>query len=302
MTNLQFLLICLITFSCSTSNKVTELSSNEKNPILDIKLLEFELIPGEAKYVSLPVPRTISKHELYCGKTKISTKYEQDKLKSFIAVPYGYKDEFYNCSLVSENNKPFNVIKIKVKQKKYKTSYIKVPKRKVDLEKSDIDWYLEDKKVLKKVYSELELEKKYFDSSFLKPLNSKITSPYGAKRIFNNKKSSWHNGIDFRAKVGTPIPSTNKGKVILVRHLFFNGKTVLIDHGMGIVSLYCHLSDYSVKEGDIVDKGDIIGLGGNTGRSSGPHLHWGIRLHGSWINGFSLIQESGNQEIHLTPY
>ena len=165
-------------------------------------------------------------------------------------------------------------------------------KEKVDLTDSDIQWYLEDKAILERMYASLEVDQLFFNQEFTIPLSSKITSPYGAKRIFNNKKSSWHNGIDFRAPIGTPIPSTNRGKVILVRHLFFNGKTVIIDHGMNIISLYCHLSDYNVNVGDIVNAGDIIGLGGNTGRSSGPHLHWGMRVQGHWVNGFSLVEES----------
>ena len=78
----------------------------------------------------------------------------------------------------------------------------------------------------------------------------------------------------------------------MVRHLFFNGKTVLVDHGMNIVSLYCHLSGYNVQVGDMIDRGDIIGYGGNTGRSSGPHLHWGIRVQGHWINGLKMVEQS----------
>ena len=262
------------------------------NTKVDRKPLSFTMVPGETKFVTFSLPFESEFYDLICEGEKMTFSIDKGKIKAFIAVPYHYEKELFSCSLKGQKGFLKTILNATVKKVKYKTSYIDVPKRKVDLTPSDIQWYLKDKEELKKIYSNLDTNKAYFNQAFLKPLNSKVTSPYGAKRIFNNKKSSWHNGIDFRAKVGTPIPSSNRGKVILVRHLFFNGKTVIVDHGMNIISLYCHLSDYNVQVGDIVERGDIIGQGGNTGRSSGPHLHWGMRIQGHWVNGFSLVEQS----------
>ena len=282
----------LIFFSCSVLDHKTN-TVDLKSIGGELSPLVTTMTPGQAKYINIQLPEKLGKDiSLVCDGNKMTTYIENNQIRGFIAVPYKYDGESYQCELNKSGMNLGIVVQAKIKKVKYKTSHIKVPKRKVDLKKSDIDWYLEDKKLLKRVYSSLELETSYFNSPFVIPLESKITSPYGALRIFNNKKSSWHNGVDFRARVGTPIPSTNRGKVIMVRHLFFNGKTVLVDHGMNIVSLYCHLSGYNVQVGDIIDRGDIIGYGGNTGRSSGPHLHWGIRVQGHWINGLNMVEQS----------
>lgn len=295
MKNQHFILAFFILTACSSLKK-------DQRPSINIshKTLNQIMAPGEAKLLSFQVLNADQNIKLFCDGKKMSTQIFNNQLETFISIPYEYDKKSYECILKHKENILGKVVSATIKKVKYKTSYIKVPKRKVDLKPSDLKWYLQDKEELQKAYANLELENVYFNKPFISPLNSKITSPYGAKRIFNNKKSSWHNGIDFKAKIGTPIPSTNRGKVILVRHLFFNGKTVIVDHGMGIISLYCHLSDYSVKVGDIVEQGDILGLAGNTGRSSGPHLHWGIRVQENWVNGFGLIDQSQSASLYNT--
>ena len=131
-----------------------------------------------------------------------------------------------------------------------------------------------------------------FNEPFEVPLDSYITSHYGNRRLFNNKKRSQHLGNDFRAAVGVPIPVANKGKVVFTGNLFYSGNVVIVDHGLNIFTAYGHLSKINVQEGMIVNKGTIVGLAGKTGRVSGPHLHWGVKINGSWIDGFSLVEES----------
>jgi murein DD-endopeptidase MepM/ murein hydrolase activator NlpD len=108
---------------------------------------------------------------------------------------------------------------------------------------------------------------------------------------------STHLGNDFRAPEGTPIPTSNTGKVVYVGDLFYSGKTVIVDHGMQLFSMYAHLSKISVAVGATVNRGDIVGLSGATGRASGPHLHWGIKINGEWIDGFSLVEEYNALEL-----
>ena len=111
----------------------------------------------------------------------------------------------------------------------------------------------------------------------------------------NNKKRSQHLGNDFRAKIGVKIPVSNRGKVVYVGDLFYTGGVVIVDHGLNIFSLYAHLSKTLVTTGTIVNRGDIVGLSGATGRVSGPHLHWGIKINGHNADGFSLVEESKKQ-------
>ena len=131
----------------------------------------------------------------------------------------------------------------------------------------------------------------HFQEDFSLPLESKVTSPYGLRRIFNDKQESRHSGTDFRAAVGVPIPVSNRGKVVFTGDLFFNGHTVIVDHGMNIFTMYCHLSEVTAQLGAMVEKMEIIGLAGATGRVTGPHLHWGVKVDHQWINSMPFVQE-----------
>lgn len=116
------------------------------------------------------------------------------------------------------------------------------------------------------------------------PLNTAVTSTFGRQRLFNHEVKSYHNGIDFRAKIGTPISAAAEGRVLIAEDLFYSGQHVAIDHGAGVVTTYSHLSKITVKVGDRVSAGDIIGLAGRTGRVTGPHLHWVVKLNTINVN------------------
>ena len=123
-----------------------------------------------------------------------------------------------------------------------------------------------------------------FNGAFIKPLDSFITSDFGRARIFNEQVASYHSGTDFRAAIGTKIKAANSGIVRLAKDRYYAGLSVIIDHGYGIYSQYYHLSKLSVKVGEKVKKGQIIGLSGASGRVSGPHLHFGIFAGGKQID------------------
>lgn len=149
-----------------------------------------------------------------------------------------------------------------------------------------------EQKFLNKIYASSS-SRRYFEDSFQKPLNSFITSYYGAQRVFNNKKQTQHLGVDFRAPIGEAIYSANSGRVVVARSLYYTGKTVTLDHGLGIFTIYGHLSKLYVSEGDYVPKYEVIGEAGMTGRTTGPHLHWGIKVNGHFVDGLSLVKETG---------
>jgi len=130
-----------------------------------------------------------------------------------------------------------------------------------------------------------------FNEPFLLPLNSFITSKYGGARTYNGVLRSFHGGTDFRAPVGTKIVSTNRGVVRLAKERFLSGGTVIVDHGGGIFSKYFHLSKIVVKPGDVVERGQLLAYSGNTGRSSGPHLHFGISVGSSDINPLDFVEK-----------
>jgi murein DD-endopeptidase MepM/ murein hydrolase activator NlpD len=129
-----------------------------------------------------------------------------------------------------------------------------------------------------------------WDEPFQRPLNGLVTSPYGTQRLLNGKVKSYHSGVDFRAATGTPVYAANTGIVGLAKNLFYSGNIVILDHGSGLFTTYAHLSRIDVAPGRLVEKGQVIGLAGATGRVNGPHLHWGVKVNGVNANPLHMLK------------
>jgi len=126
------------------------------------------------------------------------------------------------------------------------------------------------------------------DGAFILPHGGRSADNFGERRIFNDVPRSPHTGLDIAAPMGDPVRASNAGRVVMASDLYFSGKTVIIDHGLGVFSLYCHFSKLLVKRTQMVAKGEAVGLIGSTGRSTGPHLHWGFRIYDSRVDPLSM--------------
>ena len=185
-------------------------------------------------------------------------------------------------------NKTF-VISLEVVDGKYKQEKISVQRSKVKLSKKDKRRAAVEYKEATDIYNGIT-PVSYVEKKYIMPLDSKITSAFGNARVYNGSLNGYHSGTDFRAKVGTPLISTNDGVVVLVKDRFYSGGSVIIDHGQGIYLCYYHMSRFDVKVGDRVKQGDIIGLSGVSGRVTGPHLHFSARVGGIQVDPLSLIE------------
>lgn len=122
------------------------------------------------------------------------------------------------------------------------------------------------------------------DLAFDLPAEGKLASRFGLRRFFNGEPRAPHSGLDVVVERGTPIKASAQGKVLAVDEYFFNGKTIFVDHGNGLITMYCHLDRIDVQPGETVSKGQPLGLSGMTGRASGPHLHWSVVLNGAMVD------------------
>ena len=170
----------------------------------------------------------------------------------------------------------------------YKTDVLKVDSRRVNPNKEDRKRANHEHQEVKQIYASGN-KTRLWNIPFQLPLENDISSLYGNKRVFNGQLKSYHNGVDFRSPPGTPAVAANTGIVRLAKSLFYSGNAVIIDHGTNIFSIYAHLNKIKVAAGQRIEKGRLIGLTGATGRVSGPHLHWGIKINGVAVNPLQFV-------------
>ena len=189
-------------------------------------------------------------------------------------IPRDRENSFVIISKI--NGKEKKIIK-KIKKRKYKIQKISgLPKRKVTPSEKDMIRIKKESKLIALAKNK-DTNLNFFFKEFLIPVKGVKTGVYGSQRILNGQPRRPHYGVDIAANRGTEIKSSNSGKIVLAEeNFFFNGSTIIIDHGHGLVTVYSHLDKIFVKKNQLVNKGYVIGTVGSTGRASGPHLHFGM--------------------------
>jgi murein DD-endopeptidase MepM/ murein hydrolase activator NlpD len=171
---------------------------------------------------------------------------------------------------------------------KYRTTPLRVPAQYTEPDAGTLARIMEEQELKKEIFARIN-PSRLWSGDFEAPVYSKVTSEFGVHRTFNRKVQSVHQGADFRAEAGTPVEAMNSGVVIVARELFYEGGFVVIDHGQGLATLYMHLSEIKAREGESVEKRQIIGLSGATGRATAPHLHVGVRWQGIYLDPEALM-------------
>ena len=173
-------------------------------------------------------------------------------------------------------------------KEKFVTQHLKLPKDKVDLTEEDLARVKAEQEQVRTALSGAS-PLRLWSEAFLEPVHGNISGAFGRARIINGQPRNPHNGEDISASMGTEVLAMNHGVVRLIADHFFPGKGVFLDHGLGLYSMYFHLSDILVKDGEAVKRGQVIGKVGASGRASGPHLHLGIKINGARVNPYSLM-------------
>ena len=204
------------------------------------------------------------------------------KDKNFLIYGIPYESELGEKILKIKINNDIRYLDFTIEPKFFDTQKIRVSSKYLDLS-------LADQERVSTESNHLKQARDYWydifpDLRFTIPANGIITGRFGTKRFYNEKVGKPHNGLDIGAEKGTKIMAPSGGKIILTGHYYYNGKFILLDHGMGLKSIFIHLDEVLVKKGQLVSKGELIGKIGNTGKSSGPHLHWSLMLNKTYVD------------------
>ena len=268
-------------------------------PALADNPLRPEILPkaakqGEVCLVRVAGPKNVKYLEGEFQRVKISMNLDSagKAYEGLLAVDMDTKPARYQVKVrgTDQGGKSLaGASSLEVKKVSFKTQTLSLPSSMVDLDPKTLERVNGETKRVEAIFQRARKEK-LWKGPFLRPVQGEISTPFGLRRIINSQNKSPHSGVDLRANEGTPILASNSGAVVLVDDLFFSGKSVVLDHGQGIYSMYFHLSEIIAREGEKISKGDVMGQVGSTGRSTGPHLHWGVRVHGSKVDPFSLLR------------
>jgi len=248
------------------------------------------LVPGGIALLQLPNYQPDSK--IYFDNKRVAVFPYKNSWYAMAGIDLKTKPGAYEFSIKRADGLSVKS-KITVKHKKYDEQHLTIKnKRKVNPNKQDTTRIVAESKRKKKA-------KKHFSETapsveFIWPVTGRISSIFGLRRFFNEQERRPHSGLDIAAAEGTPIKAAADGAVIDEGDFFFSGNMIYLDHGQGVISLYAHLSKIAVKPGDTVKQGDIIGYVGQTGRVTGPHLHFAVYANQTLIDPIFMLPKDGN--------
>ena len=256
-----------------------------------------------------PVPGGIAVVHLPANANPASVRYDQRRVLiarrenetyAIVGLALGVQPGAHYLEARTLEDKPLRLA-FEVRDKTYETQRITIKdKRKVNPEKRDLERIRREQKQIGAALSHWS-DGTEVTLDFLKPVNGPLSSPFGLRRYFNGQPRKPHSGLDIAAAEGAPISAPAPGTVIDTGEFFFNGNTVFIDHGQGLITMYCHMSRIDVKPGQRVAAGELIGAVGKTGRVTGPHLHWGVSLNNARVDPLLFLGEEPRAEAPDTP-
>ena len=283
----------LIVFSCCLIPAATAKSARAQAGWA-VTAQPAHLVNGSPALFRITVPQRLSSLKATWLEHQISFRY-QHSCKCWYAiagVPLQTKPGDYTLHLEGERASGAAVEfekELTIGEAEYPATALKVAPEYVEPPKETLVRIEKEQTVKKDTFSQSASDSLWL-GRFIMPAKASVSGVFGSARVFNGVKRNQHQGLDFRVASGTPIHAANAGRVVLARNLYFEGNCVAIDHGQGLMTLYLHLSHFKVKEGQIVKKGQLVGLSGGTGRATAPHLHFAVRWQGEYLNPATLLK------------
>lgn len=273
----------------------TTLLAAQERPALSVYAAARSMQPGEVIRLTIETTTPVDTLAVSAFDTAFPAFRVNDTTwQTLIGVDLDVKPGVHTVSIVTTDAAGVRTTTrtVDVKPKAFPTRRLTVAPRFVEPPASEADRIAREAKRLSAIWTARSPTRRW-DGVFAAPVPDAANSAFGSRSVFNNQPRSPHGGADFASPTGRPVRAPNAGRVVLAEDLYFTGGTVVIDHGLGLVSLFAHLSSVDATAGTDVEIGDIIGRVGATGRVTGPHLHWTVRLAGSRVDPLSLMEVTG---------
>ena len=256
-------------------------STAPATPTATFELPHASLVPGGILITPVNGPADRTPVATYDGKRAMVLR-SNDRWVAVVGLPLTITPGHASIQ-VQSGDAPEVPVEFDVADKQYSVQSLKVAPGKVDLSPEDL---ARSEKDTVRIHAALATysTKPPATLRLLQPVPGVRSSSYGLRRVFNNQSRNPHSGMDIAAPTGTPIKASADGRVLDAGNFFFSGNTVIVDHGEGLITLYCHLSQIGVQIGDHLKRGDVLGKVGATGRVTGPHLHWAVALNQIFVD------------------
>ncbi|BCK87075.1 hypothetical protein MIZ01_0845 [Sideroxyarcus emersonii] len=262
-------------------------------PLAHASLPQSSNVPGGIAVVPLGSTAAADRPQTWLGNQPVLVTADHDQWYAVVGLPLDMKPGPHELSVkIGSETKVESFV---VSPKDYPEQHVTLKdKSKVDLSAADLA------RAEREISTIKELKRHWrtatdTDLAFIVPAEGNLAGRFGVRRFFNGEPRSPHAGLDVAVASGTPVKASAQGQVLAIGDYFFNGKTIFVDHGNGLITMYCHLARIDVRAGETVGKGQLLGLSGKTGRASGPHLHWSVVLNGAMVDPELFIPATARQ-------
>ncbi len=218
----------------------------------------------------------------------------QQKWRALVGIDLDTKPGTYRLQINRDGAAAPQMPTLRIVAKQFRVRRLRVAGNFVEPPEEALVQIQQDAAMLAEAYARISPRR--WSGAFVLPVDGQPTSNFGTRSFYNGQPRSPHAGVDFVGAIGTPIRAANHGEVVVASPMYFTGNTIVIDYGDGLLSVFAHLSEIQAHVGDTVEPSTIVGLVGATGRVTGPHLHWSVRLNGARVDPLSLLAATANGE------